>query len=135
MERKFLGRGWAFPPTFSKIGKTVRMVEEVEDIEQSLTILLSTRRGERFVLPDYGCDLHPSVFRSINSNTETYLATLISDAILFHEPRITLDDVVFDKKDVLEGILRIDIHYTVRATNSRRNMVFPFYFHEATLIP
>jgi phage baseplate assembly protein W len=135
MKTPFLGRGWSFPPTFQKSSKTVKMVEEVEDIEQSLTILLTTRKGERITLPDFGCNLHPSVFKKIDSSTETYLSALIADAILFYEPRIILDEVRFDKSNAIDGILRIDIHYTVRTTNNRRNLVFPYYFQEATLIP
>jgi len=31
-----------------------------------------------------------------------------------------------------DGVLLISIDYTVRATNSRYNMVYPFYLNEAT---
>ncbi len=56
--KSFLGTGWAFPVTFDKKPEcAVRMVSEVEDIEQSLTLLLSTRPGERVMRPDYGCNL------------------------------------------------------------------------------
>jgi len=33
------------------------MTSDEADIQQSLQILLSTRRGERVMLPDYGCNL------------------------------------------------------------------------------
>ncbi|VTP99707.1 PAAR domain-containing protein [Sphingobacterium daejeonense] len=36
----FLGTGWAFPPEFNKTSNTVEMVSAVEDIDQSLNILL-----------------------------------------------------------------------------------------------
>ena len=30
------------------------------------------------------------------------------------------------------GILRITLDYTIRRTNRRANMVYPFYLHEGT---
>jgi len=42
----FLGTGWSFPPTFTRRGADVALVSGVEDIHQSLQILLSPRLGE-----------------------------------------------------------------------------------------
>ena len=56
-DRAFLGRGWSFPPTFSKEGTgtqeagRVEMLEHEDDIVSSLHILLSTARGERIMVP------------------------------------------------------------------------------------
>ena len=55
--QSFLGRGWSFPPRFDDRQYTIMMVEEEEDIRQSLRILFSTLPGERLMKPDYGCDL------------------------------------------------------------------------------
>jgi uncharacterized protein len=135
MKTPFLGKGWKFPPTFEKQAKSVAMSADEIDIEESLSILLTTRKGERITLPDYGCNLHPVVFRSIDSSTKTYIASLISDAVHQYESRIYLNEVRFDEVDLLEGILRIELDYTIRTTNSRRNLVFPFYINEGTMIP
>lgn len=135
MKTPFLGKGWKFPPVFKNVSGTVAMSTDEEDIEESLSILLSTRKGERITLPHYGCNLHPVVFSNIDSSTETYIRSLIEDAVLHYEPRIHLDEVTFDSSQQMDGLLLIHLHYTVRTTNSRRNMVFPFYLREATLIP
>jgi uncharacterized protein len=129
----FLGRGWAFPPSFDLASGQVEMVEGNEDIQQSLRILFSTLPGERIMVPDYGCDLRAFVFESIDETTLTHMKTIISDAILFFEPRIILDDVVFDTSAIDDGVLNISIDYTVETTNSRSNFVFPYYLTEATL--
>jgi hypothetical protein len=47
-DQSFLGRGWAFPPTFSLRGADVEMVSGADDVEQSLQILLATAPGELF---------------------------------------------------------------------------------------
>ena len=130
----FLGRGWSFPPTFKHTNKTVEMVEDEQDIAQSLRILLSTIPGERLMKPEYGCDLHSMVFAQIDSHTEQAIIEMISNAILLYEPRITLHDVLIDSEEMLEGKLMVTLDYTIRKVNVRRNIVYPFYLSEGTNI-
>ena len=108
------------------------MVAEEEDIRESLMILLSTRPGERIMQPAYGCGLHAMVFETVNESTVTEIRDLIERAILFYEPRINLEGVEVEMEDVYEGRLDIRIDYTIRQTNTRSNMVYPFYFIEGT---
>ena len=128
----FLGTGWSFPPAFTSGGASVAMAAGATDIEQSLQILLQTRLGERALREDYGCDLSRFLFEEVNQGLVNDLTTLISDAILYHEPRIALDSVDVSESAMAEGLLLISITYTVRATNTRYNMVYPFYINEAS---
>jgi len=129
----FLGRGWSFPPTFSRGGGDVDMVSNAEDIQQSLRILLGTTRGERVMQEAFGCDLQGLLFEEGDQWLMARIERTIRDAISSHEPRITLDDVNVTGQDVRAGTLTVSIRYTIRGTNSRFNMVFPFYLTEATL--
>jgi phage baseplate assembly protein W len=133
----FLGTGWGFPPEFFQHGSdspvaAARMVSEDEDIRQSLWILFSTNPGERVMNPAFGCGLRAKVFDSISESMVTEVRDLIERAILFFEPRISLNSVDVIVRDPLGGILDIDVNYTIRTTNTRSNMVYPFYFLEAT---
>ncbi len=132
-DRPFLGRGWAFPPAFDPNSGQVAMVEAEADIHQSLEILFSTIPGERIMEPDYGCDLNIHLFDSIDETTLTHIRTIISDAILYFEPRIILDEVTFDATDIAAGVLNINLAYWIETTNSRGNLVIPYYFQEGTL--
>ena len=134
MNRPFLGRGWSFPPTFSPTptGYGVLMQEEEADIASSLAILLSTRPGERVMLPEFGCNLDELVFETLDTTTKTLVADKIESAILYYEPRIDLETAVIDESQVWEGLVLITIVYRVRTTNSRFNFVFPFYKQEGT---
>ena len=123
----FLGRGWSFPPEFSKEARSVKMLEDEADIESSLQILLSTRLGERVMLPGYGCNLDELLFNPLNLTLKTYITDLIKTAILYYEPRIDVKKIEIDPTDELNGVLLINIDYIIRTTNSRMNMVFPFY--------
>lgn len=132
IEKSFLGRGWGFPPEFKKETKAVKMLEDETDIESSLEILLSTRLGERIMVPDYGCNLEELVFSPLNLSVKTYIIDLIKTAILYHEPRIDAKKIQIDPTDELNGVLLINIDYIIRSTNSRRNMVYPFYIEEGS---
>ena len=84
--------------------------------------------------PDYGCNLDEMVFESFNLSLKTYLADMVETAILYHEPRIEPLEITIDDSFIYEGRLMIEIDYIIRATNSRFNMVYPFYLEEGTEI-
>lgn len=130
--KEFLGRGWGFPPAFDRAGRHAVMTGGREDIERSIEILLGTRKGERVMRPDYGCNLDEMVFESFNLSLKTYLEDMVKTAILYHEPRIEPLEISIDDTFIYEGRLMIEIDYMIRATNSRFNMVYPFYLEEGT---
>lgn len=130
ISKSFLGTGWAFPPSFSKALTTVAMTSDEEDIQRSLHILLSTRRGERVMQPTYGCNLDVLLFEPISLTLITYITDLIKTAIMYHEARITLNKVNVSDSGLLEGVVLIEVDYTVKSTNSRFNYVFPYYKNE-----
>lgn len=132
--KSFLGTGWGFPPTFSTTLQQVGMLSDEDDIKSSLEILLSTRQGERVLRPDYGCNLDQLVFEPLTTTFKTYIKDLINTAILYYEPRITVDKIELDDTGEVEGRILISIDYTVRATNSRFNFVYPFYINEGSEI-
>ncbi|HBA89593.1 MAG TPA: hypothetical protein DCZ75_16880 [Geobacter sp.] len=132
MERDFLGRGWSFPPTFDNALPGVKMLEQEEDIVASLQALMTTAQGERVMLPQYGCNMDELVFESLDTRMKTLMADKIETAILYHEPRIDLENVFLDDTRELEGVVLINVVYRVRSTNSRFNFVFPYYKLEGT---
>ena len=130
--KSFLGTGWGFPPAFSNKAAEVAMLSDVEDIQSSLEILLTTRPGERVMRPDYGCNLDELLFEPLTTTFKTYIKDLVSTAILYYEPRIEVNNIELDDTGELEGRIVISIDYTVSATNTRFNFVFPFYKKEGT---
>ena len=132
MNLPFLGRGWSFPPTFNRTASGVEMLEDEADIVSSLEVLLSTAQGERVMLPQYGCNLDELLFENLDTRMKTLMADKVESAILYHEPRIELENVVLDESRELEGVVLINIVYRVKTTNSRFNLVFPYYKLEAT---
>lgn len=133
-QQNFMGRGWGFPPTFNHSAAGVIMLEDVDDIYSSLHILLTTIAGERIMQPRYGCNLEEIVFESLDTSLKTYVADKIETAILYFEPRIKVTNINLNTTREWEGLLLIEIDFTVKTTNSRYNFVFPFYKNEGTEI-
>jgi len=128
----FLGTGWAFPPTFTPGGKDILTVSNDEDIQQSLGLLFATYRGERLMQETYGSNLEELIFEEMDRDFTDTITNSIREAILLHEPRILLLAVNLNQNRQHAGIIEITLDYMIPATNSRFNMVFPFYINEAT---
>lgn len=129
----FLGRGWKFPVEFNFDNNAVSMVQHEEDIKESLIILLTTIRGSRLLRPNYGTSVRTLIFEPLDTNTATYISEEIKKAILVHEPRVFVDRVEAVQES-LNGSLQVTIDYTIISSNTRSNLVFPFYLNEGTNI-
>ena len=132
VEKSFLGTGWGFPPSFELERTTVEMVSEEEDIRQSLYLLISTTPGERLMRPGYGCDLQSLVFEQISHMLRVEIIDMVKMAVLRFEPRIKVEDVRVTVDPDNQGLLYILVDYLVKTTNSRGNIVYPFYLKEGT---
>ena len=108
------------------------MVNAEEDIQQSLQILLATRLGERVMQPEYGWDREILMFEPMTTTFATQMKNEIESAILFYESRVRLDAINIEPSTETNGLIVIRIDYTITATNTRNNLVYPFYINEAT---
>lgn len=131
-DQSFLGTGWSYPPTFTKAGSNVVMTSDEDDIQKSIEILLSTTIGERFLQPDYGCNLENYVFEPMNATVQTLIRVTVRNAIISFETRIKLLSVSLDATTYInDGRIDIHVDYEIAGTNSRFNLVYPFYTNEA----
>lgn len=127
--RKFLGTGWKFPVRITPAGGLSFSSGE-QNVEEAIWILLGTARGERQMLPRFGCGIHDLVFAPNNPATRGSVAHLVRDALNEWEPRIdVLDvDVTADSGEANTMLIRVD--YRVRSNNSFGNLVYPFFLNE-----
>lgn len=132
LNRAYLGRGWGFPPSFNPNAGRVELVQEEQDIEQSLNILLGTRPGERAMRLNYGCNLDIMLFEPLTVTLITQVQDIIRTSILYYEPRIDVERIRINPVDNNQGLIMIEIDYLVRRTNSRFNFVYPFYLEEGS---
>jgi phage baseplate assembly protein W len=122
---EILGTGLAFPIRLGSDGRVV-MASDVVDIEQAIRLILGTAQGERPMRPEFGCRVHDMVFERIDAATAAEVEDAVREALDQWEPRIVVQQVDFEV-DEPAGVLRIDIVFRVRATNAKRNLVYPFY--------
>jgi phage baseplate assembly protein W len=126
--RAFLGVGWSFPLRFE--GGKIAVAAHEEDVRQAILIILGTSPGERVMRPDFGAGLDRFVFEPISPTTLTRVEASVRDALIVWEPRIDVEDVRVTPQGQPTSILSIELSYLVRATNTRQNLVYPFYLQE-----
>ena len=126
----FLGTGWAFPPRFAR-GGTVAMASDAQDIRESLHVILSTMPGERVMHPTFGCGLRALVFEQVDESLETRIRDLVMRAVALFEHRVLIELVAVHHDALDASLLKIELAYRIRATNTAANMVFPFYLGDA----
>jgi len=126
MKREFLGIGWKYPVKFSDQRKIALSYYD-EDVQESIWIILSTAPGERLMLPDFGCGIHDYVFAPNNTHTAGMVRFHVQEALTHWEPRIILQEVQVEVDPSNPSVLLIQIEFKVRATDSRYNLVYPFY--------
>ena len=120
------GTGVAFPLRVDSQG-SLALVSGTDDIDEAITLIVSTAQGERPMRPLFGCGIHDYVFDTIDARTIAVLEREIRIALDRWEPRIEVAAIDIDTSEADAGRLPIDISYVVRATNDRRNLVYPFY--------
>jgi phage baseplate assembly protein W len=121
----FLGNGWKYPLSF-KNGKIASSGGE-DSIRDSIIIILTTAKGERVMRPDFGCDINELVFAQNTTSTATLIQFYIREALLKWESRIEVLDVSVTPDEDENYKLVIDIEYLVKTTNTKDNLVYPFY--------
>jgi phage baseplate assembly protein W len=122
----FVGRGFSWPMTVDHTG-SIKLTDGAPDIDHSIRLVLMTAPGERVMRPQFGCRIWDLLFEPVTANLLGLIAEAVRDALAQWEPRaeVTGVDPVPDEKD--SSLVRVRIEYRVRATNDRRNLVFPFY--------
>ncbi len=122
----FVGAGWSFPLGTDATGG-VALVNRDREIEQAIRLILGTAVGERPMRPEFGCRIHDHVFDTATSATAGQIAYDVRDALNRWEPRIDVLDVNVSFDGMEQGVLYVDVNYTIRSLNDPRNLVFPFY--------
>jgi Bacteriophage baseplate protein W len=126
MNTEFLGVGVNFPLELGADGTSLAGYES--SIAQSIWTILGTAQGERMMRPDFGCGIHNLVFGVNNATTAGMAEFEVRHALLMWEPRINVTRVRVTPE---QDRLIVNIDYEINATNSRFNLVYPFYLERS----
>ena len=122
----FIGRGWAFPIRTDTNGG-IALVGREREISEAIRLIVSTTPGERPMRPEFGCNIHEFVFAPADAMTAAAISAEVTRAVTMWEHRVDVEAVDVLQAPEDQTVFYIDIHYRLKATNSRYNLVFPFY--------
>lgn len=128
--KAFLGRGMKFPPTIDTATGKFKMAYYEEDIKESIYIILMTQKGERVMLPEFGCNIQDYIYQLPNTTYLNLLKVEVLNALTKWEPRITQITIDIDISQLLDAKVIVSVSYVVKSTNSEDNLVFPYYLNK-----
>jgi len=111
----FLGKGWAFPVQ-TQAGK-VCFASAEEDIQQALIIIICTAKGQRVMLPEFGCEINELMFAPNNTATLNLAALYVRQSIDRWEPRVQVQTVSVTVAETNRACLLIEVNYIIRDKN------------------
>jgi phage baseplate assembly protein W len=121
-----VGHGWSYPVRVGPRGG-IALASGADDIAASIRSILETAPGERVMRPEFGCSMWEQLFEGTEPNTLGLIAQAVREAIGRWEPRVELEDVAVTVEGRDASRVDVDLAYTIKATNDRRNLVHPFY--------
>ena len=126
--KSFLGTGMKFPPQIDPGTGRFSLSSGAQSVRESVYLILMTQRGERWLQPEFGSRILSYTFLDISPTTVTLLTNELRALLLEQEPRISDVQVELDP-EMREGCLIFNLSYTITETNTRDNLVFPFYLN------
>ncbi len=127
-DERFLGTGCKFPVEIDPATGRFMTVSGNRSVKESIYLILMTQRTERLVRPSFGSDIMGFTFMDTGTTMMSILKRDITQTIMEQEPRVADVNVTTEYSD-RQGVIYINLDYYVRETNSRDNMVFPFYLN------
>ena len=122
----FIGRGIRWPMGVDHTG-SIAMAGGPDELDRAIRVVLATAPGERVMRPGFGCRIWDLLFEPVNANTLGLMAQAAREAIAQWEPRVHVEEVDVEPDAADGGLVHIAVRFTVRTTNDRRNLVYPFY--------
>ena len=88
--------------------------DALTQVKSNLTNLILTKKGERIMQPEFGCDVHKYVFDHITDDLLVQIRGSIEESIQVWMPFVTVDNVEVTKsEDTNEVYIRLS--YSLKA--------------------
>lgn len=95
-------------------------VGTIQHLEENITQILTTRKGERAMLPNYGCGIEYSMFENIETPLYNILIREIIENISEFEPNVVVndDDLTITAED---NTVYVTMNYRIKVDGSFHN--------------
>ncbi|MBQ9818508.1 MAG: GPW/gp25 family protein [Proteobacteria bacterium] len=128
-KNNIIGSGFSFPMQVDALGGT-EMSSDDANIRQSMMLILGTAPGERMMRPTFGCGIHDILFEPNTAITAAKIEYEVKRSIMEFEPRVADIEVVAQPDEEELSRMNVTISYTIRKTNTKANLVYPFYLRK-----
>ena len=116
------GLGLTLPVRGGSVGYFNTAYLAFEQIKSNLTNLILTKKGERIMLPTFGCDIHNLVFEHITDDIKANAKGAIQSAVQQWMPFVTINDIQF-QKDENNNRVYIKLVYSLSAGTNQANTI------------
>jgi phage baseplate assembly protein W len=94
-----------------------------DSIKASVQNIVTTERGTIPGFPEFGCKIKSMLFEQIDVFTITVMKTIIENALLIWEPRITNININIQSVPEFQRII-VSIGFTIRQSQVQDNITF-----------
>ena len=130
-DNRFLGTGAKFPLQVDPATGRIMTVSGNRSVKESIYLILMTQVTERLVRPDFGSDIMSYAFMDTTTTMMSILRRDLTQTIMQHEPRVSNISIETEFRSDMGAVI-ININYVVSASNTRDNLVFPFYLDKGS---
>ena len=120
----YLGTSLKFPLEITPQGG-VALVSGVDNIRQSVILILSEHLGTRFFLGQFGSVLNDLAYLPNDKVLQNLIKGQVAEVLKKFEPRIVVQDIVTTTVDFSR--LDIGISYQIKNSQIADTAVFPFF--------
>ena len=108
--------GITLPITNGNTGMFSQSTTLLQQVRSNFLNLVRTRKGERLMQPDFGCDIHRVVFENITEEIIQEVRLVLSDATELWMPFLEISNI--DVKTTTSNPNKIDIKVSYRFRNN-----------------
>jgi hypothetical protein len=98
----------------------------ISQAKSNLQNLILTKKGERLMQPDFGCDIWKILFEPIiEGEIETNIEKAILEAIDAWMPYLNIDEIVFDydENDIDANRIALDLKFSLKSNKNIRDSI------------
>jgi len=94
--------------------------------KNNLINLIMTRKGERVMQPEFGCDIWKLIFEQIvDTEIDSKIEFVINDAVSKWLPYINIDEIIFDYDNISidKNTITLDMKFSLRSNPNLRDSI------------
>ncbi|MDF2627856.1 MAG: phage tail protein [Symbiobacteriaceae bacterium] len=118
---QFPGRSISFPPRVDQTGR-IAISDGVQNVDESIMLILLTNPGERQGRPAFGAGLRTFLFGANSASNRLLIQERIMQALTRWEPRISLTDVTVDADPDDQQSVIATVRYQIRPSGVEQRL-------------